>query len=98
MPFFLAADRARAIRTEAMLVALTNESRTIMALSAQTLAIVGQLNDATNAIAAEIQTISNAHPDDADLQAALAPIVTKLQGLAVNPAAPVPGVAPPPAS
>ena len=61
-----------------------------MALSQQTLDLLAQLDAATTGIATRLQTIANAHPDDAALQAALAPEIAKLQGLAADPSNPVP--------
>jgi hypothetical protein len=66
-----------------------------MALSTAVLAAFAQLDKATNDIAARLATLASAHPDDADLQTAIGAEVTKLQGLASNPAVPVPGIAPP---
>jgi hypothetical protein len=93
---YRAADRARALRIEAKLDAIAERIETLMALSAPVLALLKQIDDATNAIATRLSSLANAHADDPDLVAALTKEVATLQGLGANPAQPVPGVAAPP--
>lgn len=83
-------------RHEQTLAAILEGVRTLMALSPQILTLLSQMNDATNGVAARIAAaLAASSVDDPDLVAALQAEVTKLQGLAADPANPVPAPIPP---
>lgn len=75
--------------------ALIRKADQLMALSQQMTDLLAAIDTATNGVAARLASLAAARPDDPALVAALQAEVTKLQGLAADPANPVPAPIPP---
>jgi hypothetical protein len=93
--FFTRHDRLRHARIESLLQQILTNTERIIVMDQATTDLLKRLDDATNKIAAKLQALvdkatASGSATAAEIDAALSPEIAKLEGLASDPANPVP--------